>query len=73
MLKNDDEIKQHHLAGCVRAFLEGKKTINWVMAFVKGHHLPKAILQDLLDRARPNADHARYDELLKTCRDEDLL
>lgn len=73
MPKTADEIKRNHLAGCVRAFLNGKKTINWVMAFIRGHDLPKPTLEDMLARAKPDANPARYEELLSACRDAGLL
>jgi len=73
MVKTLDEIKRNHLAGCVRAFLDGKQAINWVMSFVKGHRFPKPILEEILTSARPDADRARYNELLSACRDEGLL
>ena len=73
MSKSVDEIERNHIAGCVRAFLEGKRTINWVMAFVRGHRFPKPVLEDILSGAQPNADPARYEELRSTCRDEGLL
>ena len=73
MSNNEDEIKQNYVAGCVRAFLEGKKNLNWVMSFVRGSRLPKPILGDILTNARPSAYHARYDELLSACQEEDLL
>lgn len=73
MLKTEDDFKQRHVAGCVRVFLEGKQNINWVMAFIRGHRLPKPILQGILTRAQPDADPARYEELLSTCRDEGFL
>jgi len=73
MSKSVDETKRNHIAGCIRAFLDGKQTINWVMAFMRGHRLPKPILEDMLASAQPNADPARYEELLSTCRDEGLL
>ncbi|MCK4580897.1 MAG: hypothetical protein KAU10_06060 [Dehalococcoidia bacterium] len=73
MLNTGDEIGPKQLAGCVRAFLDGKQTINWVMAFIRGHRLPKPILEAILASAQPNADPARYEELLSTCRDEGFL
>ena len=73
MTNTVDEIKRNHLAGCVRAFLDGKQTINWVMGLIRGHRLPKSILEAILATAQPNADPARYEELLSTCRDEGLL
>jgi len=73
MSKSVDEIKRNYIAGCVRAFLEGKQTINWVMAFIRGHRLPKPILEDILTRAQPDADPARYEELLSVCRNKGLL
>ncbi len=73
MSNTEDEIKQRHVAGCVRAFLEGKQNLNWVMAIVRGHRLPKSILGDILTKARPSVDHARYDELISACQEEGLL
>lgn len=67
------EIKRKHLAGCIRAFLEGKQSVNWVMSFVRGHRLPKPILEEILTSAKPGADRARYEELLSACRERGLL
>jgi len=72
MSKSVDEVKRNYIASCVRTFLEGKQNINWVMAFVRGHRLPKQILEAVLTGAQPNDDLARYEELLSTCRDEGL-
>jgi hypothetical protein len=68
-----DEISRKHAAGCVRAFLEGKQTINWVMSFIRGHQLPPATLEEILISAKPGADRARYDKLLSACREQRLL
>jgi len=73
MSKSVDEIKRNYIAGCVRAFLEGKQTINWVMAFIRGHRLPRPILEAILTSAHPDAHPARYEELLSTCRNKGLL
>jgi len=73
MAKSVDEIKQNHISGCIRAFLAGKQTINWVMTFIRGHRLPKPILEDILTRVQPDADPARYEELLSVCRNKGLL
>jgi len=73
MVKTEDEIKRNCVAGCVRAFLEGKKTINWVMSSIKGHRLPKSILAEILSSTQPDAGRARYKELLSVCREKGLL
>jgi hypothetical protein len=73
MYNTNDELGQRHAAGCVRAFLRGKQNINWVMAFLKGHRLPKPVLSDILAKAQTDAEGARYEELLSACRNEGLL
>ena len=73
MVKTEDETKHDHLTGCIRAFLEGKQTIKWVMNFVKGHRLPRTVLQEILTSAKPGADPARYEELVSACREEGLI
>ena len=73
MMETVDKFRRDHLTGCIRAFLEGKKTISWVMSFVIGHRLPRAVLQEILTSAKPSADPARYEELLSACRTQGLL
>lgn len=68
-----EEIRRKHAAGCVRAFLEGKQTINWLMSSVRGHQLPPSILEEILASAEPGANPARYEELLSACREQRLL
>ena len=67
------KFRRDHLTGCIRAFLEGKKTINWVMSFVIGHRLPRAVLQEILIGAKASADPARYEALLSACRKQGFL
>ena len=73
MVKTEDEIKRRYVTGCIRAFLSGKQTLNWVMSFVRGHRLPKAVLQEILASAKPDADSARYEELVSACREQRFL
>ena len=73
MAKTADETSRRHLTGCVRAFLSGKKTLNWVMATIRGSRLPQAVLEEILADAKSGADRARYDELVSACRGRGLL
>ena len=69
----EDEIKRRYVTGCIRAFLNGKKTINWVMAPIRGSRLPQGILEEILADAKSGADRARYHQLVSACRDRGLL
>jgi len=73
MEKTEDETKRDYVASCIRAFLDGKQSINWVMSFVRGHRLPRSVLQEILAGAKPGADPARYEELLSACRAQGFL
>ena len=73
MMKAGDDIAQTHLAGCIRAFLEGKKNLNWVMAFVRGHRLPPSVLRELIEQQGAGADVARYESLVAACRYAGLM
>jgi len=35
-MKDIDEIGWDYVEGCIRAFLRGKKTLNWILAIVRG-------------------------------------
>ena len=68
-----DEIEYKHLSGCIRAFLLGKKNINWVMAFVRGYRFPKDKLTTIINELHSVSNDARYKELLSACRNENLI
>ena len=69
----EDEVIQKLAVGCIRAFLKGKKNINWVMYYVKGAKLPKQILTQILTEYHSTSDPARYDELVQTCQNQGFL
>lgn len=73
MVNTEHEMKRRYVVGCVRAFLSGKKTVNWVMAPIRGSRLPQATLEEILADAKSGADRARYDELVSACRERGLL
>ncbi len=72
-MSETDAMARAHLEGCIKAYLRGKQSINWVMTFAKGHHLPSADLARLIRGHRDAAVGSRYQDLWSSCVREGLL
>ena len=60
-MKDIDEIGWDYVEGCIRAFLRGKQTLNWILAIVGGSD--KQRLQSIINSL--DGDSIRKIELLR--------
>ena len=60
-MKDIDEIAWDYVEGCIRAFLRGKKTLNWILAIIRGSD--KQRLQNIINSL--DGDPIRKIELLR--------
>ena len=72
-MSDKDQIAYDHVDGCVKAYLHGKKSLNWVMSFIRGHHLPSHRLAEIITKHKGGATGSRFDELLASCQNEGLI
>jgi hypothetical protein len=72
-MSDTDQIAYNHVDGCVKAYLHGKKSLNWVMSFIRGHHLPPHKLVEIIAKHKGGSTGSRFDELLASCQKERFL
>ncbi len=73
MPMSEDEVLYRYARGCIRAYLEGKKTDNWVMSIIRGTGIRDRALLDILSRLETSANPDRYKELLSLCQNRGWL
>ena len=73
MSTSEDEFSYRYALGCIRAYLEGKQTENWVMSMIRGTNIRGRVLADILNQLQPSAVPERYEKLLSLCRNEGRL
>lgn len=70
---SEEEYLYRYARGCIRAYLEGKQTENWVMSMIRGTNTRDRVLVDILNQLQPSADPERYEKLLSLCKNEGWL
>jgi hypothetical protein len=70
---SEDEFSYRYALGCIRAYLEGKQTENWVMSMIRGTNIRDQALAGILNQLQPSAIPERYVKLLSLCKNEGRL
>ena len=70
---SEEEFLYRYARGCIRAYLEGKQTENWVTSMIRGTNIRDRVLVDILNQLQPSADPERYEKLLSLCQNEGWL
>jgi hypothetical protein len=73
MPKSVEDVTRNYVRGALRAFLEGKKTLNWLVGMVRSSGLKGQRLTEVFDNLKGYGDPARYQEALAACREQDWL
>jgi len=70
-----EEVQTMRVTGCLEAFLEGKKHLNWIKGVIRGSAIieRKGELQEIFDELRFYEGHPRYGEILTECQREGWL
>ena len=69
------EIVRRYVKGSLEAFLEGKKSLNWIMGVIgqSGALQHKEMLREIFNDLRGYEKLPRYQEILKECKRQKWL
>ncbi len=73
MIKSMDEISRRYARGTLRAFLEGKQNLNWVLGVIRSSAVRGRRLSEIFDGNKGYGNSERYREALSACRDQGWL
>jgi len=68
--KSVEETTRRYAQNCLRAYLEGKKNLNWVVGVIRESGVRGARLTDIFERFRDYGDPVRYLKAKRACKDE---
>jgi len=72
-VKSVEETTRRYAQNCLRAYLEGKKNLNWVVGVIRESGVRGARLADIFERFRDYGDPVRYLEAKKACEDREWI
>lgn len=74
-IKATEMITMRYVRGSLEAFLEGKRTLNWIKGTIEksGVLYHEGMLRDIFDGLRRYSKLTRYQSILKECQKEDWL
>jgi hypothetical protein len=55
--------------GCLRAYIEGKKNLNWIVGIIRNSQLRGSALGQIFFELRQHGDAERYDAARTACQD----
>lgn len=73
MIKTADEAVYNYASASARAFLEGKKNLNWLLGMIRGSGVQGARLAEIFEIFRDYGNRQRFEEAVLACRQEGLL
>ena len=68
-----EETTRRYTQNCLRAYLEGKKNLNWVVGVIRESGVRGARLADIFERFRDYGDPHRYHQVKKACEDQEWI
>ncbi len=68
-IKTAEEANRRYALGSIRAFLDDKKTLNWVLGIIKSPGVRGQRLREVLNRLQDYRNTERYYEIFSVCRD----
>jgi len=72
-IKTVEETTWRFARGAIRAFLEDKKNLNWVLGMIKSSGVRDQRLKEIFDRLQPYGNPERYKEVISACRNREWL
>ena len=73
MIKSMDEVSRRYARGALRAFLEGKKNLNWVLGVIGSSRVRGRGLSEIFEGHKGYGNSERYRKVLSACRDQGWL
>jgi hypothetical protein len=73
MTKSVEDVTRNYARGALRAFLEGKKTLNWVVGMVRSSGVKGQRLTEVFDNLKDYGDPGRYYEARTACHEQGWL
>lgn len=73
MVKSVEITTRNYARGVLRAFLEGKKTLNWAVGMVRSSGVRGPRLTEIFENLENYGNPARYHEALAACREQGWL
>jgi hypothetical protein len=73
MAKSTEDVTRNYVRGALRAFLEGKKTLNWVVGMVRSSGVRGQRLTEVFDSLKNYSDPSRHQEAFAACREQGWL
>jgi len=71
--KSVEETTRRYAQNCLRAYLEGKKNLNWIMGVIRESGVRGSRLAEVFDRLRGYGDPHRYHQVKKACEDQEWI
>jgi len=73
MIKSMDEISRSYARGTLRAFLEGKQNLKWVLRVIESSGVRGGRLSEIFEGLKGYGNSERYRKALSECRDQGWL
>ena len=70
--RTSEESARRYVRGCLRAFLEGEKNLNWIMGVIRGSDVLKyeGRLREIFDDLGCYEKSPRYQQIVRDCERE---
>ena len=68
--KTIEEATRHYVLSSIRAFLEDKKNLNWVLGAIKSSGVRDQRLKEIFNRLQHYGNTERYYEVLSACQNQ---
>jgi len=73
MIKSMEEISRRYARGSLRAFLEGKKNLSWVLGVIESSEVRGRGLSEIFEGQKGYGNSERYRKAFSACRDQGWL
>ncbi len=73
IIKSTDESSRRYARESLRAFLEGKQNLNWIIGVIRSSGVRGRGLSDIFEGHKGYGHSDRYREALSECRDQGWL
>lgn len=73
MIKSMDEISRRYAQGSLRAFLDGKKNLSWILSVIESSGVRGRGLSEIFEGHKGYGNSERYRKILSACRDQGWL
>jgi hypothetical protein len=70
MVRSVEETTYRYAYKCLRAFLEGEQSINWIVGVIRESSVRDQRLAEVFERLEEYGDPERYQEALSACREQ---